>query len=94
MAERTKYRKWIDPDGQFEENYLMVHPSGLMLQISFEVDGYMGEKCLIYQTKPLNPLNEKIFLKHKETCSKADWVKAQKRAQAYLKAQRLIALAK
>lgn len=92
--ERTKYRKWIDPDGQFEENYLMIHPSGLMLQISFEIDSIYGEKCLIYQTKPMNPLNEKVFLKYKEICSKADWVKAQKKAEGYLKAHRLGALAK
>ena len=87
--QRTKYRKWYDPDGEFEMNYLMIHPNGLMLQISFTDDLY-GEKCMVYQTKPLNPLNEKVFLKHKEVCTKAEWVKAQKRAEDYIKGKRLL----
>lgn len=89
MPQRTKYRTWIDPDGPWEENYLMIHPSGLMLQISFSNDSFFGEKCMIYQTKPMNPLNEKVFLKHKDACLKVDWVAAQKKAQALLKSERL-----
>lgn len=93
MSERAKYRKWYNPDGEFNENYLMVHPRGLMLQISFAKDIY-GEKVLIYQTKPLNPFKIEVFLQHKEVCSKADWVKAQKKAENYIKAKRLEALVK
>ena len=81
MPARSKYRKWTDPDGDYLENFLMVHHSGRMVQISFNNDGVYGNQVLIYQTKPLNPFKVEVFLQYKETATKAEWLGAQKRAK-------------
>lgn len=86
---RPIYRKWIDPDGEYYENFLMIDPSGLMLQISFEHEQYMGEKVLIYQTSPMNPLDEQVFAKYKEVCLKRDWDAAKRKAIKYIKGEML-----
>jgi hypothetical protein len=84
---RTIYRKWYNPDKE-SENFLLIDPSGLMLQISIEAD-YLGEKVEIYQTKPMNPMNEQIFIKHKEACTKGQFEKAQSKALSILDGTRL-----
>lgn len=85
MAQRTKYRKWTDPEGTYIDNFLMIRPDGIMTQISFRDDGVYGVECIIYRTRPLNPVNDKVFLKHKEFCSKSEWNEAKKRVENYLK---------
>lgn len=81
---RNIYRKWIDPEGEFEENYMKISPNGLMLQISFGKDLIYGEKTLVYQTSPQNPINSNTFKKHKEVCSKTEWDKARKRVKNFI----------
>ena len=69
MANRPIYRKWYDPEGEFDQNYMMIHPNGRALQISSAKDGIYGEKMVVYQTSNLNPLNMEVFGKHKDVCS-------------------------
>lgn len=89
---RPIYRQWDNPEDD-TDNYLMIHPSGLMLQITFEKDFY-GDKITVYQTSPMNPLSEKIFAKHKERCLKSDWDNAVRKAVAYAKGTMLFLLTK
>ena len=75
---RPVYRKWFNPDDN-SQHYLTIHPSGIMLEISFEKDGHYGQKVVIYQTSPLNPMNPDVFKKYKEVCGKPELEQVQRK---------------
>lgn len=75
---RNIYRKWYNPD-EDSENFLLIYPNGLMLQISFEEDKY-GTKSTVYLTTPANRLNPDVFVKHKDVCSADEFNRARRKA--------------
>jgi hypothetical protein len=81
---RNIYRKWYDPE-EWAENFLLIYPTGLMLQISFEKerDDY-GENAVIYQTNRSNRVGPEMFIKHKKASTKKEFEEARKRAMHLL----------
>lgn len=80
---KTAYRTWYDPEER-TDNFLRILPNGAMLQLSFHKNLY-GDKVEVYQSSPVNPLDHKVFLKHKDVCLKSKWISAQKHATSLIK---------
>lgn len=78
------YRKWLDPDSDFLENFLKMQPDGQMLQISFAKDD-CGEQARIFLSSHNNTFNQDVFEHNKQVCSKEDWTKAQNKAEMLVK---------
>ncbi|MEM1339846.1 MAG: hypothetical protein AAGF96_18945 [Bacteroidota bacterium] len=78
MSSRNIYRKWYDYN-QDNECFLKIRPDGTVLEIQFTREPIYGEKVVVFNTYPTNPLDPLVFKKHKEVCSKAEWQKAVKR---------------
>ena len=83
MPTRNLYRYWYDPE-EGREYYLKIRPDGTALQLSFEKDGHLGNKTIVYDTFRTHPFNMDVFAKHKKVCSKADWQKAIKRVMTQM----------
>lgn len=72
------YRKWDNPEGEYNAHYLRIEPSGAMREIAFGTDRIGARKASVLSVGPLNPINDQVFKKHKEVCSRAEWDKAVK----------------
>lgn len=77
---RSIFRKWLDPNNEFIDNFIKIQPDGEMLQIYFAKDK-LGEKVRVHLTSPKNNHNQEVFERHKQVCSKEEWEKAQERAK-------------
>lgn len=82
MKKNAKYRRWQNIRG--DQHYLMIHPKGICLQISFETDTD-GTHVKIFQTEPGEPMDDAVLAKYKEVCRKSDWEAARRQASLYLR---------
>jgi hypothetical protein len=87
---RQIYRKWFDPDGEYQENYLVIYPNGRMIQLSFSKDAFFSHKAVVLQTSPTNPLSPEVFKKYKEVCLKVDYDNACRKAINLVKGQLIL----
>ena len=84
MAEKTLFRTWTDPDGDYPVNFIKITPDGTILQLSFAQDK-SGDQVKISKSSVNSFYLHDVFSIHKTACSKSKWMKAQKQARRLVK---------
>lgn len=84
MPDKPLYRTWIDPDAEFPVHFIKINLDGTILQLSFSKNKY-GDQVKVSKSSVNNFYIQGVFSSHKQTCSKTQWMKAEKQARLLIK---------